>query len=1667
MKAKQTYSLWQMAPRLGVTLVYGLTITAMAVMPARGVFAAVTSADFDLTPLVAQAPGSSNILIILDNSNSMDEDVVGNAAPVDENGFGGSASKYSRSQIARNAIKQVIYTYKDNKKMRFGLMAYDQNNPITNVTTISKRYLYNSYYYASYNPDPALYNWQAPPQAKDSSLKTKRVMNPTDPNPNGKCCSDPVFPDPQHPDPNNLDPSGNCDNSIHKYNCIYYNTALPFYDTSSAYPNQFCHSWNYTNDGLLGFCNELGQCCNPPTQYPPNQLCPVLAPGYYLVNGVNQYYGTCSLVNGCHPTIGSCDSTGSCFGNDLYSCYTKKTWTNNGVTPFWAGQPTGPGATPPTALPLNFLVPYGYAGTNIYNGVFGPTDSDIAAGFNQFGYENASVYVGPTWFSSSSNSGGRLLINIDDSTTTPTPPILPTPYDHISQFFDLDVVVWDQYGNPAPNPNIPQNDPRWEKGKLGRSQFVNAVDTPLRNAGNTPIAGTLDTALKYFSHQPVPTASDLAEGQNNPIDSTISCQKNFIVLVTDGLPSINSHGQTGTTDELLQDVKDKITALRNVTNSGQTYDVKTFVVGFALTGNPAASDALDQMATVGGTGTHYDASDEATLNSALRNIFQQISQAASSGTAAVINTNSRNGDGATFMSMFYPEVSDVDNHPISWVGRLGALFLDQNGRLREDSNGNGILDENVDRIIEFQTDSSGNNVIGYLNPVGATSEIVDLTMPDASSLATKYFLINSTKIGNAYHEYYVWFNVGSAGPPTHPPATQQPGGLPPIGIEVDLNTSDSAATVAIKTAQALNDNLWFHATVVSGVIVRVQHLPPGSVVDASNGTATTVSVNVTTQGSGQTGTISREPKDNALKYLWDSNYRLAMNDADALNQPAQYEGHNDSQRYIFTFVDAGAKMVTSTGNVEQVDFASPSDPTAADLTDPNKLFLYILAGISTPPLSTFVDPNTKTVVDLNVSSVPAALKTEFLQKQAKRIIDYIRGADQGPLTLSNGITVPAFRSRQFKRAGDASPITWRLGDIVNSNPLTVDRPRQNYNQIYGDSSYTTFATQYQNRRAVVYVGANDGMLHAFNAGFYENRLDKNQTQTGDKVMQYLRRPYVYQKDAHGYSTESLVLDPSITWTPQLGAELWAYVPFNLLPHLPWLTEPGEPSEPGSPPTLPHHVYYVDLEPTAYDVKIFTPGPDHPQGWGTILVGGMRFGGGAIDATISGSPRTMSSAYFILDITNPEKKPTVLAEINLPNQGFTTNVPALTIIKDRGDAAGTNNLWALVFGNGPVSSAGAVAPLSVGKADSAALRSGLSQLPARIFMVNLNELAQNHKLQTLNSSGTWQDYNPADPAYQVFNNDKKAYVSDIVASDFNLDYKTDALYFGTVQDMSNPPVAGVAIPTIPSLSGKLRRVVIDNNANPAQWQGDSVLIDLTTDKDSNGNLLHQPITAAPNTATDDQGNAWVYFATGRYLSLDDRDIDDHQAVYGIKEPQTGNTRNWGGVVRSNLYDSTGILISARKEDPNQQVSGTYTGSWNDFIAQVAQSKGWFIDLVDVVQNRSAERVINQPAVAGGLVAFTSFVPIDDPCGQLGESFLWGVNYLTGTASNMNVMGIDSSNNYTSRVSLGAGLNSRPTVHQTANGRTYIYAQRSDGSLFSTPIKLPGISKSGRVGWQVQQ
>jgi type IV pilus assembly protein PilY1 len=95
-------------------------------------------------------------------------------------------------------------------------------------------------------------------------------------------------------------------------------------------------------------------------------------------------------------------------------------------------------------------------------------------------------------------------------------------------------------------------------------------------------------------------------------------------------------------------------------------------------------------------------------------------------------------------------------------------------------------------------------------------------------------------------------------------------------------------------------------------------------------------------------------------------------------------------------------------------------------------------------------------LDVGIDTDADGIDDDYDYTLANDIIEYVRGTD-----------VAGYRDR----AG------WKLGDVIGSAPVVVGKPRD-FHQ-YND--YLSFRAANEYREKVVYIGANDGMLHCFSA----------------------------------------------------------------------------------------------------------------------------------------------------------------------------------------------------------------------------------------------------------------------------------------------------------------------------------------------------------------------------------------------------------------------------------------------------------------------------------------------------------------------------------------------------------------------------------------------------------
>ena len=192
----------------------------------------------------------------------------------------------------------------------------------------------------------------------------------------------------------------------------------------------------------------------------------------------------------------------------------------------------------------------------------------------------------------------------------------------------------------------------------------------------TPLAGTLGSARSYFA--------DSYGGSQSPIQ--YSCQKNFVALVTDGLPTgrtdgglysdadrtLTPAGSAGyTLGRAYTDTINAVTALRATPRSNTTYDVKTYVVGLGDTvNNPGALYVMDRMAQAGGTGEAYRATNQGAFSTALESIARDIVAQTGAAASVALNTGSISADSRIYQAKF---------HSGDWTGQLLAIPIQSDG----------------------------------------------------------------------------------------------------------------------------------------------------------------------------------------------------------------------------------------------------------------------------------------------------------------------------------------------------------------------------------------------------------------------------------------------------------------------------------------------------------------------------------------------------------------------------------------------------------------------------------------------------------------------------------------------------------------------------------------------------------------------------------------------------------------------------------------------------------------------------------------------------------------------------------------------------------------------------------------------------------------------------
>ena len=266
------------------------------------------------------------------------------------------------------------------------------------------------------------------------------------------------------------------------------------------------------------------------------------------------------------------------------------------------------------------------------------------------------------------------------------------------------------------------------------------------------------------------------------------------------------------------------------------------------------------------------------------------------------------------------------------------------------------------------------------------------------------------------------------------------------------------------------------------------------------------------------------------------------------------------------------------------------------------------------------------------------------------VVNAINAVDSGFGTGTAGADRLAWlRGNQSKEGTSFRQRNHILGAVMNAQVLYVTQPTGGYRNMWSATSneakaetagtgYAKFLADHARRAPTIYVAANDGMLHAFDASGANDTYPE-----------------------------------TVDVAPSPGKERWAYVPYSVYGKLTnWSSLTNFRFQPS-----------VDGTPVSRDVYF---GSGSSQGWHTILVAGLRYGGRgvyALDITDASASESSPGAKVLWEFNNTSTGGANLGyTFGRPNLGrlasgqWVVLVPGGYLPSGSTDAAASNNFSSL-------------------------------------------------------------------------------------------------------------------------------------------------------------------------------------------------------------------------------------------------------------------------------------------------------------------------------------------------------------------------------------------------------
>ena len=706
-------------------------------------------------------------------------------------------------------------------------------------------------------------------------------------------------------------------------------------------------------------------------------------------------------------------------------------------------------------------------------------------------------------------------------------------------------------------------------------------------------------------------------------------------------------------------------------------------------------------------------------------------------------------------------------------------------------------------------------------------------------------------------------------------------------------------------------------------------------------------------------------------------------------------------------------------------------------------------------------------------------------------LEYLRGV-RGDEQNSSGVdpNTPTINPSGFRQR------TSVLGDIVDSSPTWVGSPSATFPATWTDNlnaatvlpensgpSYASFQSTYVSRNNVVYAGANDGFLHAFETGYFDS--------TGH---------YVGSTNSNGV----------FVGTNNDGKEVLAYMPAYVVNSINSSVTLNTANGTTSPNvandyTNPQYAHKFNVDGTPGTGDLFYGGQ-----WHSWLVAGLGAGGSAIyalDITNPGTPTlptsftqgnasglvigewssalvtttTSSMGVFSSSVTGGSATFVCANNATCGNSlGKTYGVPQIRRFHNTAaNTAGGATSWGAVFGNG----------------------SGSYNGDGGIFvMLASNTVGAQPTFYYLSTGVGSRPANPNTPC--VANG-----IYYVTAADLDGDHMIDYVYAGdllgnvwrfdlTSQNPSNwsvTKVAGTATPIYTTPGGCLQpitsklvvaSVASTNSANPR------VMVEFGTGQQTSF-TNNAPATYAQSQqyligVWDWNLSAWnATTSPSKYdaLSSSSTPVAPTSALSGLSQLQQQTILG--------TFDPNSVASSASSQAANNAYYRTVSNTaicWADQsgCSGAGGQYGWYLTLGSGYANQYDpnyptsgiltssqqvyEQVIFSPTLADGAFIVNTTIPpttsLAECVGTNAGGWTMAINPATGGAFTNSFFGDANHNflNINNQAVSGIALNGTGSVSVvTAGTNTYMVTQTVGGQGALAPINPPGGTMGSRLTW----